>query len=318
MANTIISDLPALTPASGTVLYAENSSQSGKIDYATLAQAIIENYTSSTLAGSAQSVKSALDSLNSNVGSGAGYHNSIYRGKSLGTSVTAAQYAAIKAGTFDDMYVGDYWTISTTFDGEVDGTTLSSTKNVVYRIAGFDYWLNNGDTNTTAHHVVLVPDANLYSAKMNDTNTTTGAYVGSLMYTTNILPARSGIADAFGSAHVLSHRVILKNAVTSGYASGFEWASSTVDLMSEKMVYGTQIYSAMPNGSTIPSQYTVDKSQLPLFALEPSRIVNRAGWWLRSVCSSAGFALVFGIGHAVYNNASYSGGVRPAFAIYQA
>ena len=65
MANTIISDLPALTPASGTVLYAENSSQSGKIDYATLAQAIIENYTSSTLAGSAQSVKSALDSLNS-------------------------------------------------------------------------------------------------------------------------------------------------------------------------------------------------------------------------------------------------------------
>ena len=66
MANTIISDLPALTPAAGTVLYAENSSQSGKIDYATLAQAIIENYASSTLAGSAQSVKSALDSLNSN------------------------------------------------------------------------------------------------------------------------------------------------------------------------------------------------------------------------------------------------------------
>lgn len=287
------------------------------IDYTVLAKKIIEEYTGSTVAGSAQTLQAALNSLNSNVGSGAGYHNSIYRGKSLGTSVTAAQYAAIKAGTFDDMFVGDYWTISTTFSGEVDGTTLSSTKNVVYRIAGFDYWYNNGDTNTTAHHVVLVPDANLYSAKMNDTNTTTGAYVGSLMYTTNILPARTGIADAFGSAHILSHRVLLKNAVTSGYASGYEWASSTVDLMSEKMVYGTQIYSAMPTGSTIPSQYTVDKSQLPLFALEPSRISNRAHWWLRSVGSSANFAGVSSNGSANYNGASASCGVRPAFAIYQ-
>lgn len=306
------------TPSTGTYLVVDDGATTTKIDYNALAKAILENYASSTLAGSAQSVQSALNALNSNVGSGAGYHNSIYRGKSLGTSVTAAQYAAIKAGTFDDMFIGDYWTISTTFSGEVDGTTLSSTKNVVYRIAGFDYWYNNGDTNTTAHHVVLVPDANLYSAKMNDTNTTTGAYVGSLMYTTNILPARTGIADAFGSAHVLSHRVLLKNAVTSGYASGYEWASSTVDLMSEKMVYGTQIYSAMSNGSTIPSQYTVDKSQLPLFALEPSRIVNRANWWLRSAGSSTTFARVHTNGAAYDSNASNSNGVRPAFAIYQA
>lgn len=31
----------------------------------------------------------------------AGAHNAIYRGKSLGSTVTTAQYAAIKAGTFD-------------------------------------------------------------------------------------------------------------------------------------------------------------------------------------------------------------------------
>lgn len=41
----------------------------------------------------------------------AGAHNAIYRGKSLGSTVTTAQYAAIKAGTFDDLYIGDYWTI---------------------------------------------------------------------------------------------------------------------------------------------------------------------------------------------------------------
>ena len=42
----------------------------------------------------------------------AGAHNAIYRGKNLGTSVTTAQYNAIKAGTFDDLYIGDYWVIN--------------------------------------------------------------------------------------------------------------------------------------------------------------------------------------------------------------
>ena len=41
----------------------------------------------------------------------AGAHNAIYRGKSLGSTVTTAQYSAINAGTFDDLYIGDYWTI---------------------------------------------------------------------------------------------------------------------------------------------------------------------------------------------------------------
>ena len=34
----------------------------------------------------------------------AGAHNAIYRGKNLGTRVTAEQWAVITAGTFDDLY----------------------------------------------------------------------------------------------------------------------------------------------------------------------------------------------------------------------
>ena len=41
----------------------------------------------------------------------AGSHNSIYRGKNLGSSVTQEQWNAIEAGTFDDLYIGDYWVI---------------------------------------------------------------------------------------------------------------------------------------------------------------------------------------------------------------
>lgn len=228
----------------------------------------------------------------------AGAHNAIYRGKNLGSSVTAAQYAEITAGTFKDMYIGDYWAIG----------------GVNYRIAAFDYYLNCGDTSTTKHHVVLVPDTNLYTHVMNDTNITTGAYVGSKMYTEGLEQAKTTIKAAF-SGHVLSHRIYLSNATSNGKASAGAWVDSEVDLMCEHMVYGNGVFSPVSDGSTVPNNYRVEKSQLPLFQHEPSRICNRESWWLRDVISASLFAYVTNGGGAYDNNASYSYGVRPAFCI---
>lgn len=228
----------------------------------------------------------------------AGAHNAIYRGKSLGSSVTTAQYSAISAGTFDDMYIGDYWTIG----------------GVNYRIAAFDYYLNCGDTSCTKHHVVLVPDTCLYNHVMNDTNITTGAYVGSKMYTEGLEQAKTTIKAAF-SGHVLSKRIYLSNATANGKASAGAWCDSEVDLMCEHMVYGNGVFSPVSDGTTVPNNYRVEKSQLPLFQHEPSRICNRASWWLRDVISASLFAYVNGNGYADSNSASYSRGVRPAFCI---
>lgn len=238
----------------------------------------------------------------------AGAHNAIYRGKSLGSTVTTAQYAAIKAGTFDDLYIGDYWTIG----------------GVNYRIAAFDYYLNSGDTNCTTHHVVIVPDTCLYNAQMHNTssgswesgaaNTTAGGYVGSDMYKSNLEQAKTTIKSAF-SGHVLKHRIYLTNAVANGRASGGAWCDSEVDLMCEQMVYGSGIFSPVSDGSNVPANYRVEKSQLPLFQHEPSRICNRATWWLRDVITASGFADVGGHGDADYGGASDSHGVRPAFCI---
>lgn len=228
----------------------------------------------------------------------AGAHNAIYRGKSLGSSVTTAQYSAISAGTFDDMYIGDYWTIG----------------GVNYRIAAFDYYLNCGDTSCTKHHVVLVPDTCLYNHVMNDTNITTGAYVGSKMYTEGLEQAKTSIKAAF-SGHVLSKRIYLSNATANGRASAGAWCDSEVDLMCEHMVYGNGVFSPVSDGTTIPNNYRVEKSQLPLFQHEPSRICNRVSWWLRDVISASSFARVHGDGDADYANAGYSLGVRPAFCI---
>lgn len=228
----------------------------------------------------------------------AGAHNAIYRGKSLGSTVTTAQYAAIEAGTFDDLYIGDYWVIN----------------GVNWRIAAFDYYLNCGDTSCTKHHVVIVPDTCLYNHVMNDTNITTGGYVGSKMYTEGLEQAKTTIKSAF-SGHVLKHRIYLTNAVANGRASGGAWCDSEVDLMCEQMVYGSGIFSPVSDGSNVPANYRVEKSQLPLFQHEPSCICNRYDWWLRDVISASLFAYVNNHGIASYYYASLSYGVRPAFCI---
>lgn len=228
----------------------------------------------------------------------AGAHNAIYRGKSLGSSVTTAQYSAISAGTFDDMYIGDYWTIG----------------GVNYRIAAFDYYYRCGDTDLTKHHIVVVPDTNLYNHVMNDANITTGGYVGSKMYTEGLEQAKATIKAAF-SGHVLSHRIYLTNAVADGHPSAGAWCDSEVDLMCEQMVYGGAIFMPIANGSAVYTNYRVEKSQLPLFAHAPSMISNRQTFWLRDVVSASHFANVNNGGHASYLYASYSIGVRPAFCI---
>lgn len=222
----------------------------------------------------------------------------IYRGKNLGAVVTEEQKANIKNGTFKGFFLGDYWTIGS----------------YTWRIVDFDYWYNCGDTAFTTPHLVIMPDKPLYNAQMNETNITTGGYTGSLMYTENLDQAKTLAASAFGDL-ILTHREYLTNAVTDGHASAGAWFDSTLDLPNEIMMYGCHVYAAMNNGTVIPTNYTIGKTQLALFTVVPKLISNRAAFWLRDVVSSANFARVYLNGHTGCNAASNSYGVRPVFAI---
>lgn len=235
-------------------------------------------------------------------GSAAALKNCLPRFKYLGTSVTSEQWAAIQNGTFDGLFLGDYWTIN----------------GVDYIIVAFDYWLNTGDTPCTKHHVVVIPRFNLYTYKFNPTNTTEGGYVGSDLYKNGLTQAKTTINSAFGSAHILSHRQYLMNAVTNGKPTGSDWYDSTVELMNENMVYGGRQFSPMPDGTDPRNtcrNYTIDKSQLPLFHLAPWLIRNRQWYWLRDVVSAAGFADVDSLGSADCYSASHAGGVRPVVGL---
>ena len=234
------------------------------------------------------------------IASNAGAHNSIFRGKYLGTSVTAAQYAAIKAGTFDDLFIGDYWTIN----------------GINWRIAAFDYYLGTGNTALATHHAVIVPDTKLDTQKMNDSNVATGGYVGSKMYTTNLATARSKVNSAF-SGHVLKHDFFLSNAVAGGKVTGSTYVQQDVVLMNERNVYGQSIMSSECNdGSAGSSWYTYDRTQFPLFLLAPEFIQKeRIIYWLRDVVSASSFACVSSNGNVYWTDASAPYLVRPAFSI---
>ena len=233
------------------------------------------------------------------VASNAAAHNAMPpRFKNLGTAATSDIHAAIKAGTFDDIFVGDYFMVG---------------NNPIY-IGALDWYLNCGDTSCTEHHALLVPGNNLYTYHMNATNTTEGGYVGSDMYKNGLTQAKQFFNDAFGAAHILTHRQYLVNAVSGGKPTGTDWYDSTVELMNENMVYGGRQFSPMPDGSdpwNTCRNYTIDKGQIPLFQHAPWLICNRNWYWLRDVVSAANFALVTGGGTANCDRASGVSGVRP-------
>ena len=239
----------------------------------------------------------------------AGFHNSIYRGKDItdlfydGTLSTQ-----IANGTFDDIFIGDY--------------IIGRNSGRKYLVADINYRLHCGDTECTTPHVLMIPELSMGTAKMNDSNVSTGGYKGSKMYTTYLAPFKTVINNDFGSSHILRHRSWLTKTVTNGYASDGEWTDSTIELMNEYMVYGASFFSNITNGTNTPASYTIDKSQLSLFRLDKSKQIafndsNARQWyWLRDVWSASGFCDVGSYGDSSYGNASYSGGVRPCFLIY--
>ncbi|WP_281952858.1 hypothetical protein [Anaerobutyricum hallii] len=223
----------------------------------------------------------------------------LFRGKNLGTALTAVQKAAIKDGSFKGMFLGDYWSIG----------------GRIWRIVDMDYWYNCGDTAFTSHHLVIMPDEALYNAQMNTTNITTGGYVGSEMYKKNLANAKTIVNAAFQGS-VLTHREHLCNAVANGKQSGGAWFDSSIELPSEIMMYGHIHFGNASDGNTIPNIYTSSKTQLALFMVCPRFITDRShAQWLRDVVSSAYFALVSGFGDTGYGGASNSLGVRPVFPV---
>lgn len=246
----------------------------------------------------------------------AALHNGLFRGKDLTAYfASGAMSAAIAAGTFDNIYIGDYITKAIT----VDGTTY----NVKWEVADLDYFLHDGDTETTAHHVVMFPSVTIQTnVSMNDTNTTAGGYLGSKMWTDVIPKYSAAIKAAFGADHVLSHRELLTNTVNAtaasaaganyvGTSTNWAWTDVDVNIPSEPMIYGGAVFGS--------SGYDVGNKNKQLAIFRYKKFSEGRKWfWLQAVVSSTYFANANFNGDAIYTSASTStedGGVRPYFLL---
>ena len=245
---------------------------------------------------------------------GAEAHNAMWGGRDITAAFNNGTVSAnIANGTFRDIFPGDYITKSVT----ISGTAYT----VNWVIADCDYWINKGDQNNgmETHHVVIVPQAPIFKANMNATNTTEGGYAGSRMYKETIPACATGIVNAFGSDHILTFRdLIVNNINASGISLGNsswlgvsalgsgQWVDAQCNLIGEHMVYGHSVWSSGGENQMIQTR------QFSAFRLSEKLInYNRSWWWLRDVDTSARFSYVNGYGYADTDDASHVYGVRP-------
>lgn len=253
-------------------------------------------------------------------------HNSIYRGKDLTAYWNGGGMSkAIKAGTFDDIFPGDYIIKSVTVDGK-------AYSNIKWIVGDLDYFLHRGVTETAEHHLILFPENNIGTAQMNSTNTTANGYQGSDMWKNVIPKYTTEIVSAFGSDHVLEHDELLTNAMNANAASaaGAEWTGSAywnwagsygktdgsypwvkvkVNIFNQAMMFGNH-----PFASSGQEEGNCNKQ---LAAFRYGQNFTRAYWcWLRDVASADFFASAHGNGNAYSSSASSVGGVRPYFLLH--
>lgn len=250
-------------------------------------------------------------------------HNNIFRGDDLfarGYDINDI-CAMISDGSFSDIYIGDYFTLSGSIknvpcfveqtDASGNKTLVESTQTVNYdtqfRIAGLDTYLNTGNTAFTQHHAVIVPDENIGTNRMNSTNTTTDGYVGSFMFA-SVLPVYNTHFSAKLNNHLLSHREILSNSVTGNQASGWAWADVKINLMSEPEVYGSNLWGNKYDAG-------VNYRQFPLFRIASKYICNRNWYWLNTIAGGSDFTAMTSNGNATRNGAGVALAVRPCFCI---
>lgn len=270
--------------------------------------------------------------------------------KDITSYITDGSFWKRLAGTdgyelYEDIYVGDYIKMSRAISAPNQDSQYATTGSQYVTIAGIDMHYGDGNANAlTYHHVDMVPGQGFEGIqhfgrkRMNPTNSCTGGYVGSEMFTDTIGAVVSAGSTATGAtinqqlyaefgAHLKTHNCLLTNSIVESGASattGFNrfgtntgcsnnWAWTPVQavLMCEVEAYGSIVWSS--------SGYDTGNGnvQLPLFAHNKKALNNRSAYyWLRDVASAAYFCLCNDFGHADYGAASGASiYVRPRFIL---
>lgn len=223
--------------------------------------------------------------LSTSGGSGMPYtnHTGGIRGQNLGSSYTADQKAAIAAGTFDDIYVGDYWEIS----------------GIKYYIVDIDYYLGYGNpTPTSEHHVIVLPDKVL-SAQGYAMDTP--YYAASSVFSTYLPAIASQLETLFGS-YLISQPMTLFASSTSSWIN----AKCVLPSMIQLQGYSQQIsHNLIQQKSEMFAYFRYKKD---LFAADQR-------YWLRDTEGSGTYAFVTQNAQVYFHASSNNYYMRPYFIL---
>lgn len=209
----------------------------------------------------------------------AGAHNGVYRGIHL----EEVDIDSIKAGTFDDIYIGDYYIYQEN----------------IYRVAAIDPYYNVGGL--SKHHIALVPDAVMFEDAMNLTDTTANGYASSNMRKSSLSAALTTFQEGFGD-YLIASSQMYSAETTDGKASSHGWYEDEyVRLMSRMNVLGIE---------SNEYEYNADR-QFPLFRLAPEYIQGDKDYWLTNIESDTEFLVMQTYGNTTRATASSKYGVRP-------
>ena len=230
----------------------------------------------------------------------------------LGVANAAAAFAALRtradAGNFNGLRLGDYIDVPSM---TIDGSAISnSNQRLRFEIAGFDTYLNVGDTPVTSHHILMISKNCVLQKAMNSTTTNAGGYAASELKAYLNDQVKTGLVNAIGITPKTVHRLHYTK-------DNWAWLAETVFIPSEVEVFGHQAWS---NNRGYSSGTSV---QWPLFSEFPQkRIANWNGsrwwWWEASprTDDSASFCSCDRNGNAYYGTADNSGdGIRFAFLV---
>ena len=237
-------------------------------------------------------------------------HKNIIRGRNLGVRISPEQHKAITSGTFEGLWLGDYW----------------FNNNMAWRIVDFNYWNVNNALPTP--HIVVMPDRPLYRQQMYDTTTSSAnSFWGSKVWQ-NINSCDDYVIRVFDSNTIRLHVDSYQSQMNEG--GGFvspTIKSKSIDprvkyiIPNEIMIYGTRVSATSGIGSD--GLHEVSSRQLQLFSmgwnpgdsdfwLRDQTYINTYSVYGAEASNIGGGSTVRFSGDGVQNETH---GVRPVFAI---
>ena len=231
----------------------------------------------------------------------------ITRGNNLGKTITAAQKMAIRNGTFDGMWLGDYWQFN-------DNTCR-------WIIVDFDRYLDHPN-GTNQHRITIMSDRNLGIDNIGESGWCNKGWNGSKMrrdYAEGMVRFASAL-QAFDISDFKTFPVFepheFENTDNSWELTekSWSWEYPKVTIPSEFEMFGSNLVHVRINGGE--NNVMPIARQLSYFRLGNPIPFSGESFWLRDQVTKNCFALYYGDQrHVSWANWTSKYGVRPLMSI---